>query len=698
MKTPSAEKPVKALTEAEAATELARLAEAIARHDAAYYRRDAPLVSDAEYDALRRRNAAIEKKFPKLVRPDSPSRRIGAAPAEGFRKVTHAIPMLSLDNAFDEKDIAEFFGRVRRFLKLGQDTPVTVMAEPKIDGLSSSLRYERGAFVLGATRGDGVTGEDITENLRTIADIPGKLKGEKVPEALEVRGEAYMARRDFLKLNEARAKAGEMLFANPRNAAAGSLRQLDPSITAERKLSFFAYGWGETSVALGQTQWEAMERLRKMGLATNPLAELSASEGDAARFYDRIQEKRAELPYDIDGIVLKVNRLDWQERLGTASRAPRWAIARKFPAEQAETRLLDIRIQVGRTGALTPVAVLEPVTVGGVVVSRATLHNEDEIRRKDVRKGDTVLIQRAGDVIPQVLGIVAKKRPKNAEPFPFPTHCPECHSLALREEGEATRRCTGGLICPAQAVERLRHFVSRDAFDIEGLGKKQVAFFWKEGRIRGPVDIFRLEKTDAAAKPRLADCEGWGEVSARNLFRAIAARREISLARFIYALGIRQVGQATARLLARNYVSLENWRRAMREAEDRATAAYRDLLNIDGIGPGVADDVLGFFAEPRNEEVLEALCKEVRVLDFQAPQATSVLAGKTIVFTGNLESMTRREAKARAEALGAKVAGSVSAQTDFVVAGPHAGSKLAKAKALGVAIFDEAEWLKRTGR
>ncbi|MCE2509947.1 MAG: NAD-dependent DNA ligase LigA [Alphaproteobacteria bacterium] len=692
------EKAVAALTEKEAADELARLAREIQAHDTAYHTQDAPVISDAEYDQLRIRNAEIEKRFPTLVRDDSPSRRVGAAPAEGFRKVAHATPMLSLDNAFARDDVVLFFERVRRFLKLPPEAAVEVTAEPKIDGLSASLRYEKGAFVLGATRGDGTTGEDITQNLSTIADIPKRLKGQDLPDLLDIRGEAYMARTDFLELNAAREKAGEPVFANPRNAAAGSLRQLDPAITAKRKLRFFAYGWGETSAALGETQWEALAWLKAAGFVLNPLAECLKDEVEAAAFYERIEERRAELAYDIDGIVLKVNRLDWQARLGTVSRAPRWAIARKFPAERAETRLNDIGIQVGRTGALTPVAHLEPVTVGGVVVSRATLHNEDEIARKDVRKGDTVLIQRAGDVIPQVVGVITKKRPKGAKPFRFPQECPVCGSLAIREAGEVVRRCTGGLVCPAQAVERLRHFVSRNAFDIEGLGKKQVEAFWQEGRIQGPADIFRLEEKDGKAAPPLAECEGWGETSARNLFRAIAARREISLERFVYALGIRQVGQATARLIAQNYGSLANWRRAMEKAEDREGDAYRDLLNIDGIGPSVADDILGFFAEPNNRDVLNGLAGELRVEDFKAPEGSSAIAGKTIVFTGNLETMTRAEAKARAEALGAKVAGSVSAKTDFVVAGPGAGSKLKQAKELGVEILDEPAWLDVAGR
>jgi len=693
MKATLPEKPVAELTEKEAGVELARLADEIKAHDDAYHKRDAPIISDAEYDELRLRNEKIEKRFQGLIRADSPSKRVGAEPAESFRKVTHSMPMLSLENAFGHEDVGLFFDRVRRFLGFSKDTAIEVTAEPKIDGLSSSLRYEKGIFVLGATRGDGTTGEDITKNLITVADIPKTLKGTNLPDVLEVRGEAYMARADFLMLNEARIKAGESAFANPRNAAAGSLRQLDPLITAKRKLCFFAYGWGETSADLGETQWQVIERLKKMGFVTNPLSERLKEDALAVDFYQRIQEKRRELAYDIDGIVLKINQLNWQERLGTVSRAPRWAIAQKFPAEQAETRLRRIRIQVGRTGALTPVAELEPITVGGVVVSRATLHNEDEIARKDVREGDTVVIQRAGDVIPQVVRVIKKKHVKRTKKFSFPNHCGACNSLAIREEGEVVRRCTGGLVCPAQAVERLRHFVSRNAFDIEGLGKKQVEAFWNEGRIKGPGDIFGLEEADGESKIPLSECGGWGVLSAQNLFKAIANSREISLERFIYALGIRQVGQATARLLAQNYGSLKNWRTAMKLAKDHKSTTYRDLLNIDGIGSSVADDVLGFFAEPQNKAVLDALAKAVRVKNFTIPATTSAIAGKTIVFTGHLASMTRAEAKARAEALGAKVAGSVSPKTDLVIAGEQAGSKIKQAKELGLRILDERAWL-----
>ncbi|MFQ5985316.1 MAG: NAD-dependent DNA ligase LigA [Alphaproteobacteria bacterium] len=688
------DKPVEELTREDASAELARLAKEIAEHDRLYYQDAAPVIGDAEYDALRRRNAAIESRFPDLVRADSPSHRVGAPPVEAFAKVTHSRPMLSLDNALEAQEVREFFQRVRRFLGLEPDAPVEVVAEPKIDGLSASARYESGRFVLGATRGDGQVGEDVTANLRTVRDVPLRLAAEDVPKVLEVRGEAYMTHADFAALNAEREAAGESLFANPRNAAAGSLRQLDSRITAKRRLHFFAYAWGEVTPPFEGTHWDALMRLKRLGFRVNPSTRPCDGEQEALALYEDIARGRVELGYDIDGVVYKVNRLDWQERLGTVSRAPRWALAYKFPAEQARTVLTRIAVQVGRTGALTPVAELEPVNVGGAMVSRATLHNEDEIRRKDIREGDAVVVQRAGDVIPQVVAVEHSRRPKGSRPFDFPTTCPACGSRAVREEGEAVRRCTGGLVCPAQAVERLRHFVSRDAFDIEGLGEKQSAAFWEDGLIRTPGDLFRLRAEDGRRGPRLKDREGWGEVSAGNLFAAIEARREIPLERFIYALGIRQVGQATARLLAKNYGSLEAWVSAMMEAQDRTSPAYAELSAIDTIGPKVADDILNFFAEPHNREALEDLASEVRVSDFAAPEAVSPLAGKTVVFTGTLDTMTRSEAKARAEALGAKVAGSVSSKTDFVVIGAEAGSKAETARALGVKVVSEAEWLK----
>ncbi|HEX6980336.1 MAG TPA: NAD-dependent DNA ligase LigA [Alphaproteobacteria bacterium] len=692
----AAQIPVEELTREQAEVELARLAAEIARHDRLYYQKDAPEISDAEYDALRQRNSAIEARFPDLVRPDSPSLRVGAAPTTAFSKVRHALPMLSLDNAFTEEDVRGFADRIRRFLGLKADSPIELVAEPKIDGLSISLRYENGKFVQGATRGDGEVGEDVTANLKTVEQIPAYIKGRRIPTVLEVRGEIYMQRSDFLRLNERRAAAGEPLFANPRNAAAGSLRQLDPSITATRPLCFFAYALGQVSETVARSHWELLGQLRDWGFPVNPLAKLCADVDMALAVYREIGDHRAGLRYDIDGVVYKVNRFDWQERLGTVSRAPRWAIAHKFPAEQARTVLKAITIQVGRTGVLTPVAELEPVTVGGVVVSRATLHNEDEIKRKDVRIGDTVIVQRAGDVIPQIVGVVISERPKNAEPFRFPDHCPVCGSQAVRIDGEAARRCTGGLICSAQATERLRHFVSRNAFDIEGLGEKHIEAFHRDGLIRTPGDIFRLSHHAAAIEAR----EGWGKRSVERLLNAIELRRRISLDRFIFALGIRQVGEATARLLARHYRSLAQWRRAMEEAaKDPDGDAAHELDAISQIGPSVAADIRAFFAEPHNREMLDDLEREIDVeeLTVQARAANSPVAGKTVVFTGTLETMTRAEAKARAEALGCNVTESVSKKTDYVVVGSDPGSKATKARALGVRTLSEQDWLKLIG-
>ena len=683
------------LTETEAAAELERLAAEIAAHDKAYHADDAPVVSDAEYDALRRLNDAIEARFPDLVREDSPSRRVGAAPAGGFAKVTHARPMLSLGNVFSEEELRDFVDGLRRFLKELRDDPaiaIEFVAEPKIDGLSISLRYENGEFVTGATRGDGAVGEDVTENLRTLDEIPKTLEG--APGVLEVRGEVYMTRSDFLEMNERQEAAGEKVFANPRNAAAGSLRQLDSAITAARPLKLFAYAWGELSEPVGDTQWDFLAALKTWGFPVNPLARVCGSVEEILENYERLSEARAGLDYDIDGIVYKVNRLDWQERLGMVSRAPRWAVAHKFPAEKAETLLNGITIQVGRTGALTPVAELEPVTVGGVVVSRATLHNEDEIERKDIRIGDTVVIQRAGDVIPQVVEVVTAKRPGNSKAFVFPDVCPECGSHAVRPEGEAARRCTGGLICPAQALERMKHFVSRNAFDIEGLGAKHIEAFMADGILKTPADIFRL----GGHRDDIAGREGWGDRSADNLIAAIDDRRAVDLDRLIYALGIPQVGSATARLLAKQYGALGNWRKAMGAAENRESEAYAELTDIDGIGPSVADDILDFFGEAHNRAVLDDLGELLDVQDFEAPDSDgSPIAGKTVVFTGTLETVTRSEAKVRAETLGAKVAGSVSGKTDYVVAGPGAGSKAKKAAELGIATLTEDEWLKLIG-
>jgi len=689
------QRPVEALTEEEARAELAWLAEEIGHHDRLYYTEAAPEISDAEYDALRLRNTAIEARFPELIRADSPSRRVGAAPATGFAKVTHSRPMLSLENAFEDTDVREFFAGIRNFFRrtateavVAEDV-IEIMAEPKIDGLSIGLTYRQGRLVQGATRGDGVTGENVTANLRTLATVPGALAGKEWPELIEIRGEVYMERTGFFALNDERAAAGEAVFANPRNAAAGSLRQLDTAITARRPLKFFAYAWGEASASLARTHEEALAQFRTWGFTVNPRSRLCRGVDQALAYYNEIAAERAALPYDIDGVVYKVNDLALQERLGMVSRAPRWAVAQKFPAQQAQTVLQDISIQVGRQGSLTPVAMLEPITVGGVVVQRATLHNEDEIARKDVRIGDTVVVQRAGDVIPQIVSVVLDCRPKDAQPYEFPDHCPICGSLAVREPGQVARRCTGGLICAAQAVERLRHFVSRDCFDIEGLGEKHITAFWQDGLIRQPGDIFRL---DAAV---IAQREGWGELSARNLMAAIDERRRIAFDRFVNALGIPQVGQATARLLARHYRSLANWRHEMEAAQDPASEALAGLVDIHGIGAEMAADIIGFFAEPHNRAVLDDLSREVSVVDWEAPaqRAASPLAGKTIVFTGSLESMSRSEAKARAEALGANVTSSVSAKTDYVVAGADPGSKATKAAALGVKLLDEADWL-----
>jgi DNA ligase (NAD+) len=684
------------LTPLEARAELEELAKKIARNDIAYHQKDAPEISDADYDALRKRNDAIEALFPDLVRPDSPSKRVGAAVATGFAKVTHAQPMLSLGNVFSEDDYREFIDGVRRFLKElsdDPDAPLEMVAEPKIDGLSISLRYENGIFVQGATRGDGTTGEDVTTNVRTLKGLPEKLPGA-VPAVLEVRGEVFMSGDDFQALNTAQQQAGDKLFANPRNAAAGSLRQLDSAVTASRPLSFFAYALGETSAPIADTHWGILEKLKGWGFPVNGETEVCADSGSVLDFYDRLNARRAGLGYDIDGIVYKVNRLDYQGRLGFVSRAPRWAIARKFPAEQATTIVNAIDIQVGRTGTLTPVARLEPVTVGGVVVSNASLHNEDEIARKDVRIGDSVVIQRAGDVIPQVVEVVKEKRPSTSQPYVFPETCPECGSHAVREEGEVARRCSGGLVCPAQAVERLKHFVSRNAFDIEGIGGKHVEGFIADGLITSPADIFRLAShSDAISKK-----EGWGGKSVQNLIASIEQRRSISLDRFIYALGISQVGQATARLLAKQYGSLDAWRTAMRDAKIHGSEAFGDLTNIDGIGPSVAEDLIAFFDEEHNRDVLADLEQELTIEDFIAPDvSSSPLVGKTMVFTGALETMSRGEAKARAESLGAKVAGSVSKKTDYVVIGADAGSKARRAQELGVTCLSEQEWLDLAG-
>ncbi|MGZ9109043.1 MAG: NAD-dependent DNA ligase LigA [Micavibrio sp.] len=679
----------------DAAKRHAELVRQIHHHDILYHQKDAPEISDAAYDAMRRELEALEQQYPELVSADSPSLLVGAAVASGFKKVRHSVPMLSLGNAFEDQDILDFLERVKKFLNLKDD--IEIVAEPKIDGLSCSLRYEKGALVMAATRGDGSEGEDITANVRTIADVPQALKGS-APDILEVRGEIYIRRDEFEMLNERQKTAGKPIFANPRNAAAGSVRQLDAKITAERPLHFFGYALGEISSPVSDTQWGIRKQLKSFGFAEAEPSALCHTAEELLTYYQQVMEQRAELPYDIDGVVYKINDLTLQDRLGFVSRAPRWAIAHKFPAQQAVTILNDIVIQVGRTGTLTPVAELEPITVGGVVVSRATLHNEDELLRKDVRVGDHIIIQRAGDVIPQVVGVVMDKRKPGARPFQFPTRCPVCDSLAVREEGEVAWRCTGGLICAAQAVERLKHFVSRNAFDIEGLGDKIITEFWTEGLIKTPGDIFRLAENDEKSIAKLKNREGWGELSVRNLFASIESRRTIGFERFIYALGIRQIGEATAKKLAGTYTNYEDWVFAMLAAQDRDSAAYTDLLNIQDVGPGVADDLLAFFAEAHNRDILDDLHALLTITPYQPVRVSdSAVSGKTVVFTGTLTMMSRSEAKARAEALGAKVAGSVSAKTDYVIAGEDAGSKLTKARELGVKVLSEQEWLDLIG-
>jgi DNA ligase (NAD+) len=692
------------LTLAKAREEHARLEAEIAEHDQRYHGQDAPTISDAEYDALRRRYTALEEQFPKLADADSANRKVGAAPSEKFAKVRHRVPMLSLGNIFADEEAEEFCARVRRFLGLGESAPIDVVAEAKIDGLSCSLRYENGELVQAATRGDGYEGEDVTANVRVVEAIPKRLKS--APKVFEARGEVYMRHADFAALNARQAAAGRPIYANPRNFAAGSLRQLDPRMTAERPLQFFAYAWGEVSEPFASTQFDAIQAMHRFGLPTNlQLTQICRSATEMLAQYHSIEAQRATLGYDIDGVVYKVNDLTLQQRLGFVSRSPRWAVAHKFPAEQATTIVEAIEINVGRTGALTPIAKLRPVTVGGVVVSNATLHNEDEIARKDVRVGDTILVQRAGDVIPQVLAVVLDKRP-HPEPkrYVFPQDekgdfiCPICGSAALREIDEKTgvadvvRRCTGTLICPAQAVEGLKHFASRNAFDIEGLGEKLIELFFTEGLIRTPADIFTLKARDGKGHSPLREWEGFGETSARNLFNAIDARRTVPLNRFLFALGIRHVGETNARRLARHFGEWDSLRTGA-----RAENAAEELSGVGGIGPVVAEAIADFFAEPRNEAALDALVKQVTIEPMEAVAAGHPLAGQTIVFTGSLEKMTRDEAKAVAERLGAKVSGSISAKTNLVVAGPGAGSKLAKAHELGVETIDEDEWIKRSG-
>jgi len=697
--------PIEELTEQQAASELASLATEIAKHDAAYHQNDAPVISDGDYDALRRRNEAIEKAYPAFVRDDSPTKRVGFAISDGFSKVTHRVPMLSLGNAFSDDDLADYVTRAKKFFAKDIGLELAFTAEPKIDGLSASLRYENGIFVQGATRGDGSEGEDITENLKTIKDIPQRLQGDNIPAVFEVRGEVYMSHAEFEALNEKLKAEGKPTYVNPRNTAAGSLRQLDSNVTASRNLKFFAYAWGDNSEMPSETQMGVVQAFEAWGFKVNPLMQRVASVDEMVAHHTLIGEQRASLGYDIDGVVFKVDQLDLQARWGFVARAPRWAIAFKFPAEQATTVLEYIEIQVGRTGALTPVAKLKPVTVGGVVVSNATLHNEDEIERKGVMIGDTVTIQRAGDVIPQVLGPVLEKRPANAVAFEFPTHCPICNSPAEREINEKTgkldvvRRCTGELICPAQAVNQLKHFVARDALDIDGLGAKQVAAFYEEGRITQAADIFVLKQQDALSLKKLKDQDGWGSTSVRKLYDAIDACRTPELDRFIFALGIRHVGSTTAAMFAKNYGTFDAFVEACIAASNDDLAAREGLLSIDGIGETVVQSVVGFFANEQNRTAITALTDQVKPIEYVvASAAESPVAGKTVVFTGSLEQMSRSEAKAMAERLGAKVSGSVSAKTDLLVAGPGAGSKLKKAQDLGVETTDEDGWFDLVGR
>ena len=706
---------VKKLTREQAEVELERLAAEIAEHDARYHGEDAPTISDAEYDALRNRNTAIEKRFPDLVRADSPSLSVGSVVQSKFEKITHVVPMLSLDNAFSDEDVVDFVARVRRFLKLEDSQVLPITAEPKIDGLSLALRYEAGELVSAATRGDGAEGENVTANARTIADIPRKLSGTDIPDVVEVRGEVYLGKQDFLDLNARMEAEGKQTYVNPRNTAAGSLRQLDSRITASRPLKFFAYAWGDVSALPRNSQMQMVELFQEWGFKINPLMGLFDDVKPLLDRYRLIEEQRSHLDYDIDGVVYKVDDLALQQRLGYVSRSPRWAIAHKFPAETAITVLKDIEIQVGRTGALSPVARLEPVTVGGVVVSNATLHNEDYIagigsdgepirNGVDLRIGDTVTVYRAGDVIPKVLDVDLSKRPADAKPFVFPDKCPACGSDAVRELNEktgkldSTRRCTGGFICPAQAVEGLKHFVSRNAFDIDGFGEKQAEAFYNWGMVMNPADIFTLRERDARSLTRLENRDGFGKLSASKLFDAIDARREIDLHRFIFGLGIRHVGEGNGKLLARHYQTVEALLAAMDEAVNFEGAAWEELVNIDGIGETAARALVRFFADSNSRTVVDALLTNVTPRPAEQVATESPVAGKTVVFTGSLEQMSRDEAKAMAERLGAKVSGSVSGKTDLVVAGPGAGSKLKKATDLGIETLDEDGWFDLVGR
>jgi DNA ligase (NAD+) len=695
--------PIEDLSPRRAKLEYSRLAEELAEYDRRYYQEDSPAVSDAEYDALRQRYEALEKAFPELASDASLTKKVGTAPAEKFAKIKHVVPMLSLGNVFADEEVHDFVARVRRFLGFSDAAPLFFTAEPKIDGLSCSLRYEKGALVYAATRGDGYEGEDITANIRTLEEIPQRLHGESWPDVLEARGEVYMRREDFFALNERQAAANKPLFANPRNSAAGSLRQLDPKVTASRPLRFFAYSWGEVSVMPSDTQYGMVQALASFGLPTNPLTKICVSAEEMLAHFRDIEARRATLGYDIDGVVYKVDDIGLQIRLGFVSRAPRWAVAHKFPAEQAKTIVRGIDINVGRTGALTPIARLEPVTVGGVVVSNATLHNEDEIARKDIRVGDTVVVQRAGDVIPQIVEVVLDKRPEGTKPYEFPHVCPACGSAAVREidektgEADVVRRCTGSLVCPAQAIERLKHFASRNAMDIEGLGDRQIEAFFEEGLIRTASEIFTLAERNRASLTKLENREGYGETSVRNLFVAIDARRSVPINRFLFALGIRHVGETNAKRLARHFADFASLRDTAREAAPGSEARER-IESIEGIGGVVAEALYDFFAEKHNEDEIEALLAHVTLEPMPQIESASPVAGKTVVFTGALERLTRDEAKAQAERFGAKISGSVSKKTDLVVAGPGAGSKLAKAKELGVEVISEEEWFTRTGQ
>jgi len=708
-------KDVKKLTAEQAADELQRLAVEIAEHDARYHGDDAPTISDADYDALRKRNTAIENQFPDLVRTDSPNLAVGSAVQSKFEKITHPVPMLSLDNAFSDEDVAEFVERLRRFLKWPADQSLALTAEPKIDGLSLALRYERGELVSAATRGDGAVGENVTGNARTISDIPKVLRGKDIPDVVEVRGEVYLGKEDFLALNQRMEAEGKPTYVNPRNTAAGSLRQLDTRITARRPLKFFAYAWGDMSAVPRGSQWEMVALFEQWGFKINPLMGLFDDVNQLIAQYRLIEAQRASLDYDIDGVVYKVDQLALQQRLGFVSRSPRWAIAHKFPAETATTVLTDIEIQVGRTGALSPVARLEPVTVGGVVVSNATLHNEDYIagigsdgapirEGRDLRIGDTVQVYRAGDVIPKILDVDLSKRPAESKAFVFPEQCPACGSAAVRDVNETSgkvdsvRRCTGGFICPAQAVEGIKHFVSRNAFDIDGLGEKQAEAFYNWGLVMNPADIFTLRERDARSLTRLENRDGFGKLSASNLFDAIDDRRSIDLHRFIFALGIRHVGEGNGKLLARYYQTIETLLKAMDNSSEFTGDAWDELVNIDGIGAAAARAVVGFFADANSRSVVDALLEQVSPIPAEQASSDSPVAGKTVVFTGSLEQMSRDEAKAMAERLGAKVSGSVSGKTDLVVAGPGAGSKLKKATGLGVDVIDEEGWFDLVGR